>query len=330
MSKVSMMFKIVSMLQTRYIISAKELANILETSPRNVKSYIESLRMAGVPIEGLSGKTGGYFLNEVYALPPPKLDEAEYSALLLAEDFLLKKNGFIYENEIKTAFSKIKSAQGEIMGNSDLIDKGDFTDSRGKTDIAQKAKTILYSIQQAILKRNRIEIIYNNPIKKQQTVRKLDPYNLIFRDSSWYVIGFCHLRDKLRMFKLMRIYEIKILNETYHLPYDYHVQSHLRNTFTLIKGKQRTVEIQFYHPASVWVSEKLWLPTQKIVQLKDDSIIFIAKVDGLAEIKKWVLGYGRLAKVIKPQELVEQIVIETEEVRELYNKNPCSNGKIQQ
>lgn len=56
-----MMFNIVSLLQTNYIISAREMAEILETSPRNIKAYIESLRMAGVPIEGLSGRNGGYF-----------------------------------------------------------------------------------------------------------------------------------------------------------------------------------------------------------------------------------------------------------------------------
>jgi len=318
MSKISMMFKIVSLLQTSYIISAGELAQALETSPRNVKAYIESLRMAGVPIEGMSGKNGGYFLDRVYNFPPPKLDEVEYSALLLAEELLNKTNGFSYENEIKTAFAKIKAAQGEIMGKSELIDKGNIADSRGKADITQKTRDFLYTIQQAIIKRNRIRIAYFNPIKKQKTVRKLDPYNLIFREASWYVIGYCHLRGQMRMFKLMRIESVEILDETYVIPAEYSVHNYLRDTLNLIKGKQQTVEIRFFHPASVWVSEKLWLPTQKIVALKDDSIVFRARVDGLEEIKKWVLGFGRLAKVIKPQELADQIVEETCEVQRLY------------
>ena len=72
MSKISMMFKIVSLLQTRYIISTRKLADMLETSPRNIKAYIESLRIAGVPIEGLSGKNGGFFLSQVYGFAPPK------------------------------------------------------------------------------------------------------------------------------------------------------------------------------------------------------------------------------------------------------------------
>lgn len=320
MSKISMMFKIVSLLQTRYIISTRELADILETSPRNIKAYIESLRIAGVPIEGLSGKNGGFFLSQVYGFAPPKLDEVEYSALLLAEEFLNNTNGFIYENEIKTAFSKIKAAQGEIMGNSDFIDKCNFTDSRGKMDITQKARDFLYIIQKAIFERKSIRIVYNNPIREQKTTRKLDPYNLISRESSWYVIGHCHLRNQVRMFKLMRIESINVLDDKYFLPLGYSAQSYLRDTFTLIKGKEQTVEIQFFHPASVWVSEKLWLPSQKIIDLKNDSIIFKARVDGLEDIKKWVLGFGKLAKVLKPQVLVDEIKQEVSEVGQLYEK----------
>jgi len=319
MSKVAMMFKIVALLQTNYMINAGKLGELLETSPRNIKAYIESLRMEGVPIEGMSGKNGGYYLSEDYKFQPPKLDEVEYSALLLAEEFLNKTNGFTYENEIKTAFAKIKAAQGKVIDTSHPTDQGDFADSRGKADITKKTGDYLHTIQQAILHRNSIRMEYDNPIKKQSTIRKLDPYNLIFRDSSWYVIGYCHLREKIRMFKLMRIEGIEVLSDdTYKIKDDYSPHTYLQDTFTLIKGKQRTVEIQFYHPASVWVSEKSWLPTQKIITRKDDSIIFRARVDGLEEIKKWVLGFGRLARVIKPQELADQIIQETCEVQKLY------------
>lgn len=299
----------------------------METSPRNIKAYIEALRMASVPIEGLSGKSGGYFLNQAYAFQPPKLDEVEYSALLLAEEFLIKNNGFTYENEIKTAFSKIKAAQGEIMGDSDLIDRFDFADSRGKSDITQGTKNYLYTIQQAIFRRCCIRIVYDNPIKRQKTERKIDPYNLIFRESSWYVIGHCHLRNQVRMFKLMRIEDVEILDETYHLPADYTVHSYLRDTFSLTRGKEYIVEIQFFHPASIWVAEKLWLPTQKIVALKNDSILFKARVDGLEDIKKWVMGFGRLARVLKPQELVDQIIQETCEIRKLYGESGVPQKK---
>lgn len=99
-----------------------------------------------------------------------------------------------------------------------------------------------------------------------------------------------------------------MLNESYHVPLNFSITTYMRNTLDLINpGKEYDVEIRFYHPASVWVSEKLWLPTQKIIWLEDYSIIFKAKVNGLTDIKKWVLGYGRLAKVLKPKKLVDKL-----------------------
>ena len=308
MSKISLMFKIVCLLQTNYILSATELADILETSPRNIKAYIESLRLAGVPIEGFSGRRGGYFLSEVYEFKPPKLDNNEYNALLFAEEVLTQQNGFHYEREIKTAFAKIRAAQGEIIGDSNLIIEDESIFAKENIDLSPKIKFHLSTIRKAIFDRKRISILYRNPIKKQVTMRKVDPYNLIYRNSSWYVIGHCNLRGEIRIFKLARVENIKILNENYHIPLNFSITSYMKNTLDIINtGKEYDVEIRFYHPASVWVSEKLWLPTQKIVWLEDDSIIFRAKVNGLTDIKKWVLGYGSLAKVLKPKELVDQI-----------------------
>lgn len=319
MNKISKMFQIVCLLQTNYILSATELGEILETSPRNIKAYIESLRLAGVPIEGFSGRRGGYFLSQAYELKPPRLNESEYNALLLAEEVLTQDNGFHYEREIKAAFSKIKAAQGEIIGKSNLIEESESVFAKGNIDISPEIKTYLSTIRKALLSRKRISILYRNPIKKQMTIRKIDPYNLVYRNSSWYVIGHCSLREDIRIFKLARIEKIKVLSESYHIPLNFSITSYMQNTLDLINpGKEYNVEIRFFHPASVWVSEKIWLPTQKIVWLKDDSIIFRAKVNGLTDIKRWVLGYGSLAKALKPKDLVDKLKMEIETMAGTY------------
>lgn len=308
MSKISMMFQIVSLLQTNYIITRSELAEILETSPRNIKAYIEALRMAGVPIEGITGRGGGYFLNERYEFKPPRLTSIEYSALLLAEDVLTERNGFLYEHEIRTAFSKIKAAQGEIVDDYNWSQIDEYIFTKGSMDISPQVKKVLAVIRQALQERRQIHIIYNNPTKKRTTSRIVDPYNLIYRDASWYVIGYCHLRGELRMFKFMRIQKIELLESGYRIPKDFSIKNYMGNTLGLINdGKEYNVEIRFFHPASTWVAEKLWLPTQRIIRQDDGSVIFKAKVNGLADVKKWVLGYGSLAQVLRPKKLIDQI-----------------------
>ncbi|MDK2934542.1 MAG: hypothetical protein PWP27_2352 [Clostridiales bacterium] len=75
----------------------------------------------------------------------------------------------------------------------------------------------------------------------------------------------------------------------------------------IIGGKQYDVILKFYPPASTWVEEKKWLPTQKIEQLGNRCILFKAKVKGLVELKRWVLSFGKLVKVIEPKELITEL-----------------------
>ena len=319
MSKASMMFKIVQLLQTHYMLSSSALADILETTPRNIKAYIEALRAEGVPIEGLSGKSGGDYLEEGYQFKPQKLDEAEYSALLLAEDFLTKENGFLYEHEIRTAFAKIKAAQQDGVSQFEPTKGEKSIFCQGNVDILREIKDKLSIIRKAILDRNTLEILYGNLVKRETTSRPVDPYNLIFRDDSWYMIGYCHLRQGIRTFKLTRILEITQQDSTYEIPSNFSIRHYMRDTFNIMKGRECNVEIEFTHPASAWVSEKLWLPSQRIMELDENTILFQARVNGLTEIKKWVLGFGGLAKVLKPAELMEEVAQEAQKIHQRYS-----------
>ena len=89
----------------------REMADILKPPPRNIKAYIEKPQngqfLQKVEVVGMVDT----FESKVL-FSPPCLDQLEYSALLLAEEFLTKANGFICEHEIKTAFSKIKQLKG--------------------------------------------------------------------------------------------------------------------------------------------------------------------------------------------------------------------------
>jgi len=318
MSKLAVMVKILALLQTHSLITTREMSHYLETSERNIKAYIEDLKTAGVPIEGISGRNGGRFLSSDYYFNPPKLDEGEYASLLMAEKLLVNGNGFPYEKELKTAISKIKWAMGETVVNKGLTEPVNFVYSQSNTDISNEIKDKLSLINQAIRERRKLNILYHNPNKKESKYRCIDPYNLIYRNASWYLIGYCHLRDDIRMLKVIRIKNVSLSEETFSYPLDFSINRYMEGMLNLVQGKEYKIEIQFYHPASVWVEEKLWLPSQKIIHLKDDSIIFKARVKGLVDAKRWVLGYGRLARVIKPEELKKEVGEEIERMREWY------------
>lgn len=323
MGKFSNMLKILSLLQTEDILTTNEIANYLNISQRNVKAYIQTLKEANIPIRGISGRSGGVYLSEDYYLYPPRLDKKEYEALLLAEDILTKENGFVYEGEYKTALSKIKWAMGMTAPRIGYLGSDANIYSQGPFDICDDSmvKNRLLYTRQAIKNRNRLRLLYYTPNKKELKWRDIDPYGIINRNFSWYLVGYCHLRSDIRVFKVIRIKELHVLEDTFEYPEDFSTEKYMENILDMIQGAEYNVKIKFFHPASTWVEERMWLPSQKITRMEDDSIIFEGKVKGLTDIKRWVMGYGRLARVIEPKKLKDAIFEEASYLLQQYEEN---------
>lgn len=48
-----------------------------------------------------------------------------------------------------------------------------------------------------------------------ETIRKVEPYYLIFRWSSWYLWGWCKIREDFRLFKLNRMDKLQLTDKTF-------------------------------------------------------------------------------------------------------------------
>lgn len=323
MSKLSQCLKIIALLQTRQMISTKEISEILDITPRNVKAYIEYLKKAGIPIQGMPGRSGGYYLADEYYFEVPKLDQGEYSALMLAEKLLSFKSEFPLANELQTAIAKIRCALGDKVAGVFPIPTDELMLSLGKVDLKDNINKILITIYMAIKQRRRIRILYYTASRDESKRREVDPYAVVYREGSWYLIGYCHLRGQVRTFKLVRIEAIEVLESNFVYPNDFSVKEYMSNIFSVIEGEEYHVEIRFFRPASVWIREKKWLPNQRIEELEDGSVIFKATVKGLIDIKRWVLSFGKLAVVQKPEKLVESIRDEIDAMKHLYAGSHC-------
>ncbi|MCR5252217.1 MAG: WYL domain-containing protein [Treponema sp.] len=48
-----------------------------------------------------------------------------------------------------------------------------------------------------------------------KTSRTVEPYQLVFKSRAWYVQTFCRLKNDYRLFRLSRMSELKMLEETF-------------------------------------------------------------------------------------------------------------------
>jgi predicted DNA-binding transcriptional regulator YafY len=167
-----------------------------------------------------------------------------------------------------------------------------------------------------------VDMIYKTMSRGgEENRRKVDPYKVMFFDSTFYLIGLCHLRSEIRMFVLDRIKMMNITDETFEIPDDFDLETYMQSPFKVIHDKPVKVTIRFDKKAAGYIKEKIWHHSQDIEpQKKDGSIIFTAEVAGTDEVKHWVMSWGKNAEVIEPKFLRQEIASELEYCIEKYEE----------
>lgn len=107
MKKFDRVTSILIYLQTKSVVTAKELATRFEVSERTVYRDLRSLENAGVPIGAEAGV--GYFLEKSYRLPPVAFTREEGASLLLGAKMLESRVDAATSEEYRTALDKIRS-----------------------------------------------------------------------------------------------------------------------------------------------------------------------------------------------------------------------------
>lgn len=85
----------------------------------------------------------------------------------------------------------------------------DLTDWRKR----EGQKELFDNIKQAILEKRRLAITYLGG-NGQKTVRTVEPFKLVFKKRDWYLHAYCCLKEDWRFFKLSRIRNCHLTNET--------------------------------------------------------------------------------------------------------------------
>lgn len=110
MNKTANCLKMLQYLNSGRVYKISELAERLETNPRNIIEYRNELENAGYVIISIAGKYGGYKLDETSTLPTVKLTADEKLALVEGAGYLAARNDFLHKTQYESAMSKVYSA----------------------------------------------------------------------------------------------------------------------------------------------------------------------------------------------------------------------------
>lgn len=155
--------------------------------------------------------------------------------------------------------------------------------------------------------------------------RKVDPYGIAVRGSSWLLVAYCHLKRAVLDFSLAGISDAGLCDpaseEAYFaVPETFDLAAHFRDRFTALAGAQVYVVRLLAEPdRAPYFRRKLYHPTQQIEEERADGRIVVSyDVAGLEEIRSFVQSWGIGVTVLEPKELVERIAREAVELEQRY------------
>lgn len=287
--KINRVFEILYILLNREKISSKELAEKFEVSVRTIYRDIEVISGAGIPIYMTQGRNGGISLLENFTLDKQVLTESEKNDMLIAIQSL---NSFNKES-VKSIFSKLSSLFGENQRDYIKIDYSGWENTIEKQFELSK---------EAILLNKRLSFNYIST-KGEKTYREVEPYVLWFKSKAWYLKCFCLEKNEIRLFRLSRITNIRILNENINL-------AKLDESILIEEKKQvqyEKIKIKLKIDSSQEYRVKDDFLEQDISYDNDKNLIVTLNFPENEWLYGYILSYGSFATVIEPEYIVENI-----------------------
>lgn len=295
MRKTERLLYILSLLRTSHRMRARDLARKCEVTERTIYRDITSISAANIPIYF----DGGYKLLHNGFLPPANLTSYETGFLLSLLNLPILAKSKISQETVKRIIDKIASTETQTPG-ADII-------SIWSTDTEKPGGYHFASLLEGAIRNRRLIKISYLSLKGEKTNRKIAPYAICFRRHAWYLIGFCHLRNEVRTFRMGRINSIELSREKFERPANFSVEGYFGLSFGVYRGATAALKVHFKGEAATAIKSSQHHPSERITPQKDGSIIYEAELLGTEEFIHWILGYGANAEILEPQNAREAI-----------------------
>lgn len=195
------LFEIVYILLSQKTVTAKELAERFAVSQRTIYRDIDTLSFTGIPIYTNKGRGGGISLLPDFVLNKSLLSESEQNEILSA----LKALSAVKTEETDQVLKKLGTIFNRSVVNWIEVDFSDWSLQNGK---------IFYLLKTAILERRIAEFDYYSTYG-EKTHRRIEPVQLWFKSKAWYLKGFCLAKNDIRLFRLTRMKNLTVTEETF-------------------------------------------------------------------------------------------------------------------
>ena len=290
---------VLALLQAYGRMSGSELAGRLEVNIRTLRRYIIMLQDLGIPIEAERGRNGAYVLSAGFKLPPMMFTNEEALALTVGLISARRLNLADTDRAVESALAKLERVMPLDLKSRVRALTETITLDQNSAPSTPPSEVILSTMSSAAQLQQRVHIEYHSD-QGEDTERDFDPYGLTYFLQRWYVVGYCHLRQDLRSFRLDRIIRINTIDAHFERPAGFDPLAHMMQA---IATMPRKFAFELLLKTDIATAQKEVFDVLGVLEADKDGVIMRGSVEDLDWLARQISIFSFDFAVRKPEEL---------------------------
>jgi len=298
--KLDRLIGILTILMQNEKTTAPALAGRFEVSRRTILRDIDTLCLAGIPVATTRGGDGGISIMNGYKINKNVLTTEELQTLvagLKSIDSVSQKSNF------ESLMTKLAPSDAMIsLTDSVVIDLS----SHYKDSLSEKIALFKHAIAE------HKTVCFDYYYDKGEMSREIEPYFVEFRWNAWYVFGWCRLRGDFRRFKMNRLWNYELTEDTFILRPVPPGQASGEYAFP----EPYNIKIRFDKSVRFRLIEDYGL---HCYEETSDGLLLSLDYTNKEYIFSWILGFGDKAEILEPTEMRAELIALAKNIFNLYN-----------
>lgn len=297
--KIDRLIGIITTLQQNGRVTAPYLAEKFEVSRRTINRDIEDICRAGIPLVTIPGSGGGIEIMEGFSIDTTVFTEEELQSIFVG---LRSLDSVSNDAGSKNLAEKI----GGIIPVADnmIIDLSSFY----KDTLSEKIAILKNAIK------NNFFVRFHYYYNKGEEDKILEPLLILFKWSSWYVFGFSPDRDDFRMYKLNRLWELHLTEQSF-VPKEIP-----KEKLDFGGGIMDEIKISaLYEPSEKYRLVEEYGP-YSFKELDGGKLFAEFGFTSYENALNWFLSFGSKVKILSPDDFREMFISELKKISELYKE----------
>jgi len=250
-----------------------------------------------------SGKV--YLANADAIARPLRLGIDEALALIVGLRALADVPGLGDRDAVLRALTKLEEAAGTAAAVADSV----HVDLDRTPD-----RDVVGACEDAVRRHRRLHLQYLVPHRDETTERDVDPMRVLHVDGRWYLEGWCHRAEAVRLFRLDRVVQARVLDHDGTPPPS--ARSRDLDAGVFAPGPDDLLVTLDLMPRSRWVVD--YYPVESVEERPDGGLRVRLRTADTAWLRQLVLRLGGGGRVVDPPELADAVTALAREALDAY------------